>query len=493
MSWNPSNSLAPLSRLRRTLAFRLAAGYALAGLFLVFFATATLYLILVSELEKSTDLFLADKVHVLRTMLRERPDDGDALREEVELESAARRYEQFYIRLLNEQKTTLLMTPGMADQLDLMRLASQTQSRPDRTISLRGRDGRAFRVTSAAAPVGPFGTQTDTIQIAIDVSQKEEFLARYRFWFWAILLATFAIFPLVGYQIARHGIRPVEEMATTARHISSTNLQERIRPEGYPFELASLASTFNQMLDGLEESFGRISRFSADIAHDLRTPVNNIRGEAEVSLARARSADEYRDVIESCLEEAVRLSDLIGDLLFLARAESPLTHLRRERVDVGELLGGVREYYEASAADGGVALTTTIADVPVIAELDRTLLQRAVGNLVSNALAHTPPGGAVVLGTGFDRSNKDSSNPDLSTIRIEVSDTGVGIPAEALPRVFDRFFRVDSSRSQASGGTGLGLAIVQSIMLLHGGNAEITSQPGQGTRVTLHVPGSRPR
>ena len=273
------------------------------------------------------------------------------------------------------------------------------------------------------------------------LSRRQRSLARYRFWFWAILLATFAIFPLVGYQIARHGIRPVEEMATTARHISSTNLRERILPEGYPFELASLASTFNQMLDRLEESFERISRFSADIAHDLRTPVNNIRGEAEVALARARSADEYRDVIESCLEEAVRLSDLIGDLLFLARAESPLTHLRRERVDVGELLGGVREYYEASAADGGVSLTTTVADEPVIAELDRTLLQRAVGNLVSNALAHTPPGGAVVLGT----------SADSSTIRIEVSDTGVGIPAEALPRVFDRFFRVDSSRSQGRG------------------------------------------
>ena len=397
MSWNPTSSLAPVSRLWGTLAFRLTAGYALAGLFLVFFATASLYLVLVSELEKSTDLFLADKVHVLRTMLRERPDDWDALREEVELESAARRYEQFYIRLLDERNTPLLMTPGMADQLDLAQLASQTQSRPDRTIRMKGRDGRAFRVTSASAPVGSPATQTDTIQIAIDVSQKEELLARYRFWFWAILLATFAIFPLVGYQIARHGIRPVEEMATTARHISSTNLRERILAEGYPFELASLASTFNQMLDRLEESFERISRFSADIAHDLRTPVNNIRGEAEVALARARSADEYRDVIESCLEEAVRLSDLIGDLLFLARAESPLTHLRRERVDVGELLGGVREYYEASAADGGVSLTTTVADEPVIAELDRTLLQRAVGNLVSNALAHTPPGGAVVL------------------------------------------------------------------------------------------------
>src|SRR5271157_1328317 len=485
MFWNPASSFPSISRLWGTLAFRLTAGYAVAGLFLVFFATVSLYLVLMSELDKSTDLFLADKVHVLRTMLRERPDDWDALREEVELESAARRYEQFYIRLLDERNTPLLITPGMADQLDLAQLASQTQSRPARNIRMKGRDGRAFRVTSASAPAGSPATQTDIIQIAIDVSQKEALLARYRFWFWAILLATFAIFPWVGYQIARHGIRPVEEMATTARHISSTNLRERIVPEGYPSELESLASTFNQMLDRLQESFERISRFSADIAHDLRTPVNNIRGEAEVALARARSAGEYRDVIESCLEEAVRLSDLIGDLLFLARAESPLTDLRRERVDVSALLDGVRDYYEASAADGGVSLTTTVADEPVIAEVDRALLQRAVGNLVSNALAHTPPGGAVVLGTGVN-----CSNTDFSTIRIEVSDTGVGIPAEALPRVFDRFFRVDSSRSQGSGGTGLGLAIVQSIALLHGGNVEISSQPGQGTRVTLHVPTS---
>ena len=480
MSWNPTNSLAPFSRVWGTLAFRLTAGYALAGLFLVFLATASLYLFLVSELEKSTDLFLADKVNVLRTMLRERPDDGDALREEVELESAARRYEQFYIRLLDERNTPVLITPGMADQLDLAQLVSQIQRRPDHTIRMRGRNGKSFRVTSASAPVGLAGTQTDTIQIAVDVSQKEMLLARYRFWFWTILLATFAIFPLVGYKIARHGIRPVEEMATTARHISSTNLQERILAEGYPSELASLASTFNQMLDRLEESFDRISRFSADIAHDLRTPVNNIRGEAEVALARARTIDEYRDVLGSCLEEAVRLSDLVGDLLFLARAESPLTHLHREHVNVDELLDGVREYYEASAAEGNVSLATAVADEPVIAQLDRTLLQRAVGNLVSNALAHTLPGGAVML-----RSNADSS-----TIRIAVSDTGVGIPAEALPRVFDRFFRVDSSRSQASGGTGLGLAIVQSIALLHGGNVKISSQPGQGTTVTLHIPAS---
>jgi two-component system heavy metal sensor histidine kinase CusS len=478
MFWKPTSRLAPILRLWRTLAFRLTAGYALAGLFLVTFAIVSLYFVLASELEKSTDLFLADKVHVLQTMLRERPGDEDGLREEIELESAARRYEQFYIRVLDDRNTLLLMTPGMANQLDLAQLTTQTRGRPDRTIRMKGRDGRAFRVTSASAQVGSAPGKSDLLQIAVDVSQKERLLARYRFWFWAILLATTVVFPLVGYQIARHGIRPVEEMATTARHISSTNLRERILPEGYPFELETLAGTFNQMLDRLEESFERISRFSADIAHDLRTPVNNIRGEAEVALARARTSGEYREVIESCLEEAVRLSELIGDLLFLARAESPLSNLRREPVDLAKLLSGVKDYYEASAADGKISLSTSVPGEPVIADLDRTLLQRALGNLVSNALAHTPPGGAVVLGT----------SANTSTIRIEVSDTGLGIPAEALPRVFDRFFRVDSSRSHSSGGTGLGLAIVKSIAQLHGGNVEIASQPGQGTRVTLEMP-----
>jgi two-component system heavy metal sensor histidine kinase CusS len=477
MSWNPASSLAAVPRLWRTLAFRLTAGYALAGFVLVFFSVVSLYLVLVRELEKSTDLFLADKVHVLRTMLRERPGDQDALHEEIVLESAARRYEQFYIQLIDQQNTTQLMTPGMADQLDLAQLAVQTRSHPDRTVAIRGRDGKSFRVISALAPVGSSKTETDTLQIAVDVSQKEALLARYRFCFWAVLAATLILFPLVGYQIARQGIRPVEEMATTARHISSTNLRERIQPEGYPFELASLAGTFNQMLDRLEDSFERISRFSADIAHDLRTPVNNIRGEAEVALARARTVGEYRDVLESSLEEAVRLSELIGDLLFLARAESPLTELRRERVNVDDLLITVRDYYEASAANGGISLVAAESAEPLMVELDRSLILRAVSNLVSNAVAHTPPGGTVTLG----------ATKDDTAIRIEVSDTGAGIPPEALPKVFDRFFRVDPSRSKASGGAGLGLAIVQSILALHGGSAEISSQRGHGTRVTLRM------
>jgi two-component system heavy metal sensor histidine kinase CusS len=478
MSLKPNPNLPATPRLRRTLSFRLAAAYSLAGLTMVILATASLYIVLRTELDRSTEMFLADKLHVLGSMLRERPDDEDGLREEIELESAARRYQQFYIRLLDEHGVPVMTTPGMAEQLDLAQFASRTRGRSERSIAMAGRYGQPFRVTTATVAVGTPPAHCDTVQIAIDVSQEEELLARYRLWFWGILLTTSVLFPVAGYQIARRGIRPVEEIAATARRITSTNLRERIAPEGYPLELASLAGTFNEMLERLEESFERISRFTADIAHDLRTPVNNIRGEAEVALARARTVDEYRDVLESSLEEAVRLSELIGDLLFLARAESPSTELRRERVNIPAVLATVRDYYEASAADAGVSLVMNDGTEPLNAELDRSLMLRAVSNLVSNAIAHTPPGGTVTMA---------ASNDDAA-IQIEVSDTGEGIPAEALPRVFDRFFRVDPSRSQASGGTGLGLAIVQSILALHGGSAEIASKLGHGTRVTLRIP-----
>jgi two-component system, OmpR family, heavy metal sensor histidine kinase CusS len=477
MSWKPASNAPGARRLHRTLAFRLTAAYTLAGLILVLLGTSSLYIVLRTELDKSTDLFLADKLHVLRTILQERPNDQGGLREEIQLENAARRYQRFYIRLVDEQGKPILTTPGMAEQLDIAELVSRTRGHPEHSFSMLGKHGQAFRVTSAAAPVGVPPAGNDTIQIAIDISQEETLLARYRHWFWAILLATSVLFPLVGYRTARHGIRPVEEMAATARRISSTNLRERILAEGYPSELASLAGTFNEMLDRLEESFERISRFSADIAHDLRTPVNNIRGEAEVALARARTIAEYREVLESSLEEAVRLSELIGDLLFLARAESPLKHVQRQTVDVGELLATVREYYEATALDGGINLVTRANDEPITAELDRSLMLRAVSNLVSNSIAHTPPGGTITL----------TAVADGEAICIDVSDTGAGIPAEALPRVFDRFFRVDPSRSKISGGAGLGLAIVQSIMTLHGGTAEIASEFGRGTIVSLRI------
>ena len=314
------------------------------------------------------------------------------------------------------------------------------------------------------------------IQAGLDRTEAELF-SGYQRRMVIVLGAALLLSAVAGYRIARHGLRPVEEIAAKARRIRSTTLDERIETTGLPAELHSLAGTFNEMLDRLQESFGRLAQFSADIAHELRTPLTNLRGEAEVALGRARSPEEYREAIGSCLEECERLSHLVDTLLFLARAERVPASLDRERVDVVQELQRAREFYDAAATGGGVVLDIS-TDQTIAADLNRTLFQRALGNLVTNALNHTPNGGEVTLRASLDNG----------ALRVEVADTGCGIPPEDLPRVFDRFFRVDRARSSADGGAGLGLAIVKSIVALHGGSVQIASEVGRGTRVTLNIP-----
>jgi two-component system heavy metal sensor histidine kinase CusS len=436
-----------------------------------------LYWALASDLDGDTDLFLADKVNVVRSILRERPGDWSGLREEIDLEPAARRYERFYIRLLDESGKPVLSTPGMDRLLAGAVFPRQQAGDRMRGVPIISAKGDRFRAVTAAAPVGRNTGKIWRMQVAIDRAQDEKLLSRYRHWLWSILAAALGICPFVGYRIARRGIRPVERIAETARRIGSSTLSERIQPAGYPVELAALAGTFNAMLDRLEESFARLSDFSADIAHELRTPVNNIRGEAEVVLARARSVDEYRDVLGSCLEEAVRLSELIGNLLFLARTESPGAHLKREPTGIRQVLETVHDYFEPAALESGTQLTIECAD-KITAPVDRMLVQRALANLVSNALTHTHAGGKIIL----------RAREEAGAVLLEVQDNGIGIPPEALPRVFDRFYRVDRARSSRSGGTGLGLAIVKGIVTMHGGRVDIRSRPGIGTTVGFVLP-----
>jgi len=458
---------------RWSLAFRLTAWYTLASLALLLAATGILYWALVSNLERNSTLFLADKVHVLTTLLRERPNDWDGLNEEIELESAARRYDRFYIRLADGQMKTLLET----SQMDLLLPAGRFTGLADRVARIRSVEGALYLATEVSAPLGAAQNPRWRIQIAVSLAQQQQVLARFRQWLWAILSASFVLCPVVGYQIARRGIRPIQYVAETARRIGSSTLSERIQSDGYPIEVADLALTFNAMLDRLQESFERLTRFSADLAHELRTPVNNIRGEIEVALARSRSTAEYREVLTSNLEEVVRLSDLIATLLFLARTESPGTYIKREAVSVSELLETIKDYYEGPADHAGVALEVN-APPGLQAMLDRSLMQRAIGNLVSNALAHTPCDGRIQLNVSHSQD----------CLQICVSDNGRGIPAESIEHLFDRFYRVDPARSQLSGGFGLGLSIVRGIMLLHGGNVQIESELDKGTQVTLTIP-----
>jgi two-component system heavy metal sensor histidine kinase CusS len=227
------------------------------------------------------------------------------------------------------------------------------------------------------------------------------------------------------------------------------------------------------MLDRLEDSFTRLSQFSADLAHELRTPIGNMLGEAQVALTRERSSEEYRSIIESTAAECERLSGIIDNLLFLARAESAEQQVERSLFNGRAALENVASFYQTAAEDRHVRIECS-GEGQIFA--DPALFNRAVGNLIDNALRFTTDGGNIHVSIGARGGGTE----------VSVRDTGSGIAPEHLPRVFDRFYRGDASRSSA--GTGLGLALVKSIVGLHEGSARLESELGHGTTVTLTFP-----
>jgi two-component system, OmpR family, heavy metal sensor histidine kinase CusS len=470
-----AESRPPIPHSSWSLAARLTAWYAGASFLLVFSATAFLYGAILRHLDREDDQFLAEKVQLLRVLLTERAGDSAALRQAIEGDVANRPLGGIGVRVLDEPGRTLLETPGLSGDVpaDAFPAAEPLAAGPPRGAEIETASGRTFRVVAVRTPVGD-GVRV--LQLAFDRTAEEALLANYRRALLLVLGAALVGCAAAGYHIARRGLRPLTEITAAARRVRSTNLRERLRGDGLPAEIAVLAETFNAMLDRLEEAFARLARFSADIAHELRTPVNNLRGEAEVALGQPRTPAEYREVLGSCLEECDRLARLIDSLLFLARAEGAKVRPAAERIDVARELEAVREFYEAAAGEAGVRLV--VEAEAGAAELDRTLFQRAVGNLVANALAHTPAGGTVTLRAAAAGGR----------LRVEVADTGTGIAPEHLPHVFDRFYRADPARTTADGRVGLGLAIVKSIAEMHGGTAEAASTPDQGTTVTLTLP-----
>jgi two-component system heavy metal sensor histidine kinase CusS len=459
-----------------SLASRLTAWYAGSAFALVLAATGYLYWTSVTNLDREDDQLLGDRIRALRTVMLNRPGNTAAIRQEVEEEWEAHERTRVHMRIIDDAGQVIGETPGMSQLLPSSSFPS-TAVEPGTGADINSAQGRSFRVLAVDAAAGAPKRQPYVIQVAMDRSLERELHAGYRRNLLLVLGAALIVCAVIGYQIARRGIRPIHQITETARRIRPANLGERITPDGLPAELHNLADTFNQMLDRLEESFARLSRFSADLAHELRTPIYSLRGEVEVALNRPRTPEEYREVLGSNLEECGRLAHMIDRLLFLARAENPETQVKKESCHVGQELAAVRDFYGLSATEAGVRLAVAV-DEKVQADLDRTLFQRAVGNIVANALAHTLKGGSVTL---------TATSDDRST-RIEVADTGCGIPAAHLPLVFDRFYRADPTRSSKHGSVGLGLAIVRSIMDLHGGTVEITSEVGRGTRVTMIFP-----
>lgn len=432
------------------------------------------------NLHQEDNQFLTDKIHVLRRVLQERPNNPDFLKAEVEWEVASRQFIHYYGRVLDGEGRIVIETPGMSQLMPPAVFPPPVglTAVPVEATEWGSQNGREYLLMSAFAQVGRGGENQRIVQVALDESHEELLMNNY-FSKMAVVLF-FVVLLSVGASVvvARKGLRPLEEITKAAQKITANQLHERIHPARWPKELIPLATAFDEMLTRLEDSFLRLSQFSADLAHELRTPINSLMGEAEVALSRARTPDEYRQVLESSLEEYGKLSRMVDSLLFLARAESTEIRIDRSRLDALKEIQAVREFYDAVAEEQGVMVHCD-GEALLALNADSALLRRAVSNLLSNALQYTPRGGRVTLSV---------RKSDEQHVEVSVKDTGSGIAPEHLPRIFDRFYRADPARSRHPQGTGLGLAIVKSIMILHQGTVRLHSRPNEGTTAILRFP-----
>lgn len=311
--------------------------------------------------------------------------------------------------------------------------------------------------------------ETAHIVVARDIRHHTDFLEDLQRDFRLAILAAALLTAIVGALVVRRGLHPVRAIARAAGRISAGQLAERIPEQNVPPELAELVIAFNAMLGRLEDSFKRLSDFSADLAHELRTPIHSLRMQTEVSLSKARHVDEYRDLLASNLEAYERLSRIIADMLLLAKADHGLLVPQTEPLALRPLCERLIEYYGLLAEN--VSLQLAGEDISVNG--DRLMLERAIGNVLVNAIHHTPAGGSVVV--------KVEAIDGMA--ELSIANTGQPIPAEALDRVFDRFVRLDSGAE----GTGLGLAIARSIVLAHRGEIAVRVTD-QSTEFYLRLP-----
>lgn len=298
----------------------------------------------------------------------------------------------------------------------------------------------------------------------------------------AVIDAAALLFLITGsYLLTRNAFVPIDQIVRRVEQIDEDRLEERLPMESRDDEAGRLVAVINRMLERLERAFEAQSRFSSDVAHEIRSPLTALRGMMEVTLRKERSTEEYRNVMQENLEEVLRLARLAEDLMSLAKADAGVLQIRRVRVKLREALQAVLARFKLKADEKNIELRLHAPEeVAVIGDPD--LLGRLVENLVDNALIHSPQMGAVLVQL---QRNEDH-------VTISVDDHGTGIPPQHLSKIFDRFYRVDPARSREMGGSGLGLAIAQQIARQHGGSIRVQSTVGKGSVFLVTIPVARP-
>lgn len=454
-----------------SIAFRFTFLYSVSVLCILTVVCAGLYWGLVSRFDERNRLFMASQVAVLQLLLQN--SDPEPLIREIRFEHSSLEYVKHYVRMLDEKGRTLEETPGMAQRLPPAVFPDpSTEAYRKANFQYRAVNGSYYVLNTVVGTTDR--KEGRTLQIALDVTEIIRLRNEYRDLLSAALIMGLLGTVAAGFYTATTSLRPLAAMSEAIESVSASTLEDRIRAEGWPREIAVVARSFNRMLERLHDSFDRLTHCTSNMAHELRTPITNLRGEAEVALTRDRPVEEYRRVIESSLEEYDRLGKMIDALMFLTWHENGDVPVRLASLDLLHEVQTLTDFYGAVAEESGNTIEVSGAGV---VSADRSLFHRAVGHILSNALAYTSGGTIRVVVAG-----------EPSGATVTVSDTGCGIPEKDLSRVFDRFFRVDATRKMAPKGFGLGLTTVRAIMDLHGGYVTIASQPGRGTNVTLFFP-----
>lgn len=339
----------------------------------------------------------------------------------------------------------------------------------------RRMEGAPFRFVFENLDIGG---HTYIVEMGIPAEDVIETLHLFRYYM--LMFAPFLLLVAAasGYWMSRRALSPVDALVRTAREIGGSSLNSRLQKLNTGDELQRLSDTLNEMLDRIEGAFLRVTQFTADASHELRTPVSLMRTEAELALRRSRSEAEYQESLRHILLEAERTTALIEQLLSLARADSGREALRLEPVDLRHTLRSVVDGWKQVAAIRGLGFSDRIDAQEAFVMGDESLLRRLADILLDNAFKYTPAPGSVTLSLAL--------RPESAL--LEVQDSGVGIAAEDQGRIFERFYRVDKARSRAQGGTGLGLAIAQWIVTQHRGSITVESRPGSGATFRVELP-----
>ncbi len=469
----------PKSRRLQRLGFRLTVWYAIVLCAAVLGTGTFLYYRLNSHLHKQSDQFLDLLSRDFTSLIAANLNDIDKIRKELNRETmvGGRRPRLTYCLLAPDGRVVAESKhhPEFRYELGPVLAAAQRADGPVDPRTVYGESRYPYRITAQA--VRSAGKVAYVVESGYYLKQMEKVLQNYRRNFLRVLVPFVFVGIAGGWWLARKSLSPIADMTATAQTISRESLKNRIPVKGTSDELDRLAEVLNEMLDRLQESFERIEQFSSDLAHEFRTPLTVLKGEAESALTGKRSADELRTIIAEQAEAYDHLSRMITDLLLLSRKEAGTAKTKFGAVDVGTCVRQVADAFDPLAKEAGIELRVSCPDTPCQVRGDESALGRLFSNLVENAIKHTPARGEVTI---------DVQAGETCTVRV--NDTGIGIPPEDLPHIFDRFYRADRSRSRDTGGFGLGLSICKQIAETHRVSIHISSEVGRGTEVTVKLP-----